>query len=714
MHHIPKDVVKELHRRSNVIWSILVDRVLAPEGNKLSCNELMTLVSVLLQHPSIILVYKNTNNQWKLVNHLNFEKLKISRGSLELKSLNAEKSINPTELTESSNIFKIFNTNYGLRVFVLDTSGNDRPFYEVNKRISEKKPETRLTWTITLSLELLKHLFELNTINSQKSGRIFIDAINADLTKILDEFSAEYISSSQNKSGEIFMPTSRRAVTKLPALEEQTVKRLIRRKRIEMTQAGHQLDRIYTKASFAAKILNSMGIASSDTKEYGEYPNIFFTLRTYDRLSARCGMGPIEPLFDGYMHNVALAIPETQKRDIGNYLLWMRKKGRLGYKNMSGFKMELFGDPSWEYKNDHFKKFAETVDIEFWKILTSGSERSAISKLIRILQTPTGSESISIFDVIFYYRASIYRMPFRRNGGMEMLWGLERLYQSLSESEKHSFSFHTLELNRRNNKEIIFDILRVVVLFYVTRFLGPVCSDLCNSYTKLHIYPIEVDGSIVGSIGKVSFSNGERVGYDQRAISSISVYDLIDADRGLNLKTSEENTPSWDQEVLFFRSVVLTVQDSIRQQYKDMQVDEICKCVYTELLILIRMATSGQVKIGYLLNDFINKINSFSVNLCRICPYPAYVFSIGDSPTDPNNSLAVKIIDGFWLTFIQDKNIGAFRAFSKYGSKYSENQQSVSLKLKLEETVRACLESIELIPTNTLIKIKGLAYSSNT
>ena len=291
----------------------------------------------------------------------------------------------------------------------------------------------------------------------------------------------------------------------------------------------------------------------------------------------------------------------------------------------------------------------------------------------------------------------MYRLPFRREGGLGRIYALTSLYEKLSEDEKDKFTFSNLDIEK--DAELREDCLRVVIFFYVSRMLAPFCKDQDKKWTKVHLFPIDVFGSVVGAVGCITYE--QKVEISAEGVKSDQVTLPIDA-------------ATWNQDFYFFAEIFSAVQRALRQQFRDFQINQLCKTASDELSRLIYEASNDKEKrVSKLsLQRFANKMNAESRKIACICPYPAYEFTIIDASKqlDPNKSLS-KITVGMGATlaleFKINQSFDVFRSLygvhkSKDKDEQSEdyllienvlNENAQSLKTKLQERVTITLET---------------------
>lgn len=594
----------EIVRRVTLVKHRLIFDLLAASGNPISTNGILNHITVLLQQPTIVLLYKSSadGNSAEWVQHFDFNKTKNSRGSLELKGLNRQILEMPENVKlrngQNDGLFRVYGSRFFLRVFLLETQElNDGLFVELSnkpyvvKKIGKNDSERDKKEYCRLCLSGLL-IFDLD--DQSNFGIEFLDGI---IEKVEDVFLEQVYE---------IPPDDRRSRTLLRA-DQKKAKKAVETYFSNALGSDHGLDRIYTRAKFASKAIKTIGRSGAISKSvHGDdiLPNIFFSLRAYDRLEPRCvrklpnGGG----IFHGYAHNISFAIPYHQKDSIIKHFLAIAERGEGGYID------ERYGG-EWEFSHEGYKNFAKSLDKLFWHILERRGRQ--IPFLLNTLISKVGSSSTSVVDPVFYYGSALYRMPFRRDGGLDRLYGLREIFDSLPDVEKPLFSISHLKHGK--HLELRRDCLRVVIFFYLTRMLGPALARKSGYWTKLIIFPLDVSGAVVGTIGCVSFE--PKIEFDEGRSRPVE----LPSESGF-----------WNQEFYFFSEIVSSAQRVLRQQYRDFQIKQISIVFGKALndLILKTIENDGFTKKS-MVENLIGVMNSESVAVARACPYPRYVFDWG-------------------------------------------------------------------------------------
>ena len=603
---------EEIIRRVTLVKHHIIFDLLAASGNPISTNGILNHVAVLLQQPVIILLYKESKRkgvaEW--VPHFDFHKTKDSRGSLELR----DRQQQPIEIPEdvqlknsvNEGLFKIFDTTFFVRVFLLEEKEqSEGSFIELTTKsppaINIKSPlaikERRRTHKKNrreYCRLCLVGLFTFDDGDKSNYGITFLDGITEKLESVLLEQVYE-------------TPKEDRRSRTLLREDQKKARNAVETYFSNALGGGHGLDRIYTRAKFASKAIKMIGPSGAIAKNiHGDEfsPNIIFSLRAYDRTEPRCvrklpnGHGT----FRGYAHNVSFAIPFHQQENIKRYFANLAEKGASKYFD------ERYGPARWSFFHSGYRNFAYSLDQWFWSQLKRGG--SSITLLLKILISKVGSGSTSIVDPVFYYGSAMYRVPFRCDGGLDRIYGLKDIFSSLPEHEKTIFSIASLDGHA--NKELRRDCFRVVIFFYLTRMLGPELAQKADYWTKLIIFPLDVSGAVVGTIGCVSFE--PKLERDQSSIPSVVELPIH---RGF-----------WNQEFYFFSEIVSSAQRVLRQQYRDFQIKQISIAFAEALNGLVESTkkNEGNTKKS-MVDRLVDILNSESIAVARACPYPRYVFS---------------------------------------------------------------------------------------
>lgn len=667
-----KEHLKEIVHRVSVIKSHFISAMLAPTGHKLTGNDIVTYINILIQQPIFALVYKKVDGKFIYQPHFDLEKTKSSRGNLELRIRNNknkwENSFNANEPPKDSHasLFNIMDTDFYFRVFLLDTTKDDQPFYEVTKH---KKIDQSLH--IELAYEYtrlcLNGLLEFHEHDEPYYSRPFIEKIAQEISNILKN----YVYDGNTKD--------RRNHTIVNKNEIYSVEELIKSRQNETLGKNKQIDKIYEETSNAAEILKLLGDSTNVYHDIKSFPNIFFTLRTYSRCTPRAQRTLDNGnTFNGYAHNVYFSTPYSQQKHIEEYFNWLRKIGRKGYISHIGAKNEIYGgrtndsDFKWSFGDDDifsgYQNFANSLDDIFWKFLACNK----INALIKIFNMPIGDDSTSMVDAVFYYGASLYRMPFRRLGGLGRLHALQKLYSSLDKTKKANFKYLDIPPDE-SWRPLKYDCLRVVIFFYLTRMLGPPLLGQEKHYTKIHLYPIEVGGAIVGTIGKVSYDEKLKL---QSPVNSLPT-----------------NNQTWNQEIIFFTEIVSKIRMTLREQYKDFQISTISDVFDISLSTLIRSSQKTGRVTNEIAKQFVDDLNHESRKVARICPYHEHRFSITNRlQTDGNVDGIIPIGAQLKLIIEKSKTAPIFRSLQSHNDDHIYRENMKSLITKLHEKAQIVLD----------------------
>ena len=627
----------------------------------------------------IVHLYKKNGSKIEFVPTFDSKKTEASRGSLKLvvAAGNGTTLFNQTEVFPSnkkSHFFQIANTAFFLRIFILRYDGkisaDEPPFLELSPLKIVSFPSNTPTEIQRNRQREYARLCLLGVLNfdSKHDRRIYGNAFISVIEKKLEEiFSAQmYLEQTEEEK------QKRRAKT-IPDTNPEGTKKLAgmvkKRNKIALSEQ-EGVDLLYRRATYAGRNIKLLGKTISPTDEGAseKYPNFILFLRTYDRDHPRALRTIDKEPFHGYAHNVAFALPHQQVEDMKAYLNTLRNLGREQYRERT--QGEIYGE-NWSFKAHHhgYKNFSETLDAEFWKIL---ADKKGVDNLMSFLRSSVGDDSTSASDSIFYYGSSQYRMPFRREGGLERLHKLEQIYNNLPEADKYSFGYKHL----KSEIALKADCLRVVVFFYITRMLGPRCIDQHNQWTKLHLFPLDIAGAVVGSIGCIS--------YERKIMDAV----------GLPVDDA-----TWNQEYYFFTEIVSSFQRTLRQQYRDFQMQQLTDVFRTGLEDLIENAHQGLVTLDAV-NELKHALNLESRLLARVCPYPAYEFQLYEpsheqksSRKNGTGSVKIKIGTALILEFDFNFELNVFRSLQKNltGFEHVLAENKHLLELKLTEQIKILL-----------------------
>jgi len=655
--------VREIVRRVRVTKQALIGALLAPSGVAITGNEFITFINVLIQQPIIVLLYEHTSDGFVYRKHFDYRKAQESRGSLALKALSRSGYVtfepDEAKAVGSASLFRVCDTNYLLRVFLLDTTADDQPFYEVQNRLSASRSGSAAsTVTQEYTRLCLGGLLEFDDQDSRAYGDAFISALNKKLSELLDRH--RYTEDRYDNG-------SRRERTLVRHGDPERIKKFYADRKREWVRQRQGLDLVYTHASYGARTLKLLGTNPRTPTHGGEFPNIFFSFSAYDRALPRAARVDSENVsFAGYAHSISFLISDTQKKDILEYFSWMGKIGENYYSSGLPIKNELYGE-GWDFSSSPgYKSLAHDLDRRFWELLR---EAGGAEKVLELLRSSVGGDSTSMVDPVFYYGASLYRMPFRRLGGLGRLNGLRRVYEGLSREERKGFSLE--HISGPDHEELRNDCLRVVAFFYLSRMLGPVCSSQINHYTKVHLYPLTVAGAIVGTVGKISFQP-KVARADDLPVPSFA----------------------WNQEFLYFTEVVSAVRNAVDAQFREFQIDRLASAVERALVDLIKGGRSTGTISTAAIREFVDAINDESRCIARVCPYPAFRFaaSTDDATVHFPGVHRIAIGEFLSLSFSREPSWDVFRALVTHGSDVLVDEVGRALEARLDHHVSRVLE----------------------
>jgi hypothetical protein len=655
--------VREIVRRVRVTKQALIGALLAPSGLAITGNEFITFINVLIQQPIIVLLYEHTDDGFVYRKHFDYRKAQESRGSLALKALGRVGFVTfePDEAgtVDSGSLFRVCDTKYLLRVFLLDTTAEDQPFYEVqNRRTASRRSSSASTVTQEYTRLCLGGLLEFDEQDSRAYGDAFISALNKKLSELLDR---------HRYTKDRFDNGSRRVRTLVRHGDSEKVKKFYVDRKREWIRQRQGLDLVYTHASYGARTLKLLGTNPRTQTHGGEFPNIFFTFSAYDRELPRATRGDAGiASFAGYAHSISFVISDTQRKDILEYFSWMGRIGENYYSTGLPIKNELYGE-GWDFSSSPgYRSLAQDLDRKFWGLL---KEDGGAGKVLEILCSSVGGGSTSMVDPVFYYGSSLYRMPFRRLGGLGRLNGLRRIYEGLSPEARERFSLE--HINGPDHDELRNDCLRIVAFFYLSRMLGPVCSSQVDHYTKVHLYPLTVAGAIVGTVGKISFQP-KVARPDDLPVPSFA----------------------WNQEFLYFTEVVSAVRNAVDAQYREFQIDKLALAVERALVKLIDDGRSTGTISTNATREFVDAINDESRCIARFCPYPAFRFvaSTDDVPAHVSGMHRIAIGESLCLSFSREPSWDVFRTLVTHGSDVIVDEVGRALEARLNHRVSRVLE----------------------
>lgn len=664
------DAQEEICRRVTTVKSRLISDILAASGNTLSVNGILNHVSVLIQLPTLIFLYEKKEDGWHLKDYFDYKKTKASRGSLELKipagtglknfDLPEQEPKNRKPLKKIGSLFRIFETDFYLQIFLLNpkeknVDSDNGNFVELSMTKLPGKSGNKYSRKEThheYARLSLTGLMTLNTKYDEKLlGSAFIEHLKLQIREI---FRTHQYSKPEN---------GRRGKTPLQTLSSKIdntnrVEKFMQERAREAIGSQHGLDRVYERSSYASKMIKLLG---QHQETLVGYPNLLFSLRVYDRSQPRAERHLEDGTkFNGYMHNVSFAIPMQQQNDFFDFILT---------KSNGKYDGEIFGE-KWIFRKNNienaaYANFAKSLDQIFWKL---ASRKIGVNFILKILNSTVGSQATSIVDAVFYYGTAIYRMPFRRAGGLGRIHGLETTYEQLPLGEKEKFS-----INHVKDWEVKQDCLRVVIFFYMTRMLATDKLSQEKYWTKIHLFPIDIASAVVGAIACISYELKEP-----------EVTDL------------PVDSASWNQEFYFFTEIVASAQRVLRQQYRDFQIHRICVALEDSLVRFIsQVLNNNRIVTTEMLERMENELNFTSQLIARICPYPAYRFSISEhrNPAwDKNNSVMIGPTLNMKITHEPEWDI--FRLHKDLpGIERVLNENKKSLLTKMQEKIKISLET---------------------
>lgn len=673
----------EINRRADVIRAELVRQILAPGGHPLLGGDFVTYINILIQLPILVFFYKKVDGKFAYRKHFDVNKFKVSRGSLRLVSPSSNNiDVDLADLENSdenrARLFRIFNTKFYVRCFILDTRKDDQPFYEITANL-----ETSLGIQYEYTRVLLQNLFDSNSSDLSFYSKSFRAALFDKIEKTLEDF--EYVEPQADR-GKITTQT----VEETSALSMLNYFASGRRPSYKneglYKEFSERLNNSIEDAAYSASLLKKNSHVTGGENLEKNAPNMFLMLRAYER-EKNNRRASVKDVFRGYAYDTRFNISVSQREKIKSYLKRLGQLGKDGYKKLGGVNgfNELYGgyenprNQHWDFgkskdaKRDiAYRNFAKSLDEWFWLYLKP-LRNLRIKFIVDTFLSPIGSQSISMVDPLFYYGASIYRMPFRRDGGLERLKGLANLYEELTEEEENDFSFSMLRKieNISQRIELQRDCIRVIVFFYLTRLFAINNGNQAELYTKVHLYPIDVGGVVVGSIGKISFDSKE----EKRKHEDIK------------LPTIRQ---TWDEEVMFLSSVVLPIRASLRRQYRDLHLEYLVNQFSTELYGIVN---TSKDKIIADLDKFESVLNKSSLAISKVCPYPSVSFKFEENSTPLRESKLTKIVDlgGVKLIIRQERLPSIFRYLTRQKNQLTYDI-SRSLALRLDEVAKQLLQ----------------------
>jgi hypothetical protein len=615
---------QEILRRVDVVRSEIMRQVLAPAGNPLSGNDLITYINVLVQIPILIFIYKKeAGSTYMLQPHFDYAKFKYGRGSLRLIDFHDDRRKEGETIDIAKNkpslekLFRVFNTPYYVRCFLLDTSEDDQPFVGVTHKI-----QSRLQHRYEYVRICLKHLFSAEAKEWGVFTDAFTDAIFGKCGESLSELS--YVQPTDGRSGKTLTDGTK---YEFPGVSFFAKGEHTGGDYGMIGEISSRLHGAIEDAAFSSRILKKNALEVRLNANFTKTSNAFLMLRSYTR-NYRRSVDTAEG-FKGYSYDTRFNISTTQRDEITFFLEGLSRLGRDGYLKSGQPENELYGGytnsdgckwrfASKEEEEEHadFQKFAKSLDEFFWRLLS----RKLISQLIAIFLSPIGSQSVSLVDPVYYYGSSIYRMPFRRAGGLGRLNGLGLLYRQLPLEKKSNFSFGMLRTikNETIQRELRNDCLRVVIFYYISRMLLSSNGGQEQFDTKVHLYPVDVGGSVVGAVGKIS--------YDFK-------------------KPETEKLPTrrraWDEEIMFLNSVVFPMRASLRRQYRSLHIEFLTQKFTFELENYLTQQAKADFNFDASLKTFQDSLNTASQAIARICPYPSLNFCFTDAMTSDGRVIPI-------------------------------------------------------------------------
>jgi hypothetical protein len=682
---------QEIARRVCSIKERLIGEVLSSSGNPIALNGIFNYLSVLVQLPMLVLLYEKTEDSYILKEHFDFEKTKSSRGSLALQVYDEAaalyvdfepKANKPVDLDYE--LIQIYQTDYFVRVFLLKIGGEDNaPFFEM----PIKPLQTKEHYDVYEMQREYARLCLIGALTfdtpSDKTlyGTAFLSELNSKIVSIFKSHDYE----TQTKEDR----ENRRQKTLVNENINEDIQKFVKARNSDITGKLHSLDRLYRRASYASRTLKRIGksTGTDDNSSTVDIPNLIFFLRTYDRSTPRA-QRVIEDekgkVFRGYAHNVSVVLPYQQEEDLKERFQVLQN---VSNSSDVAYRGERYAN-NWEFTNADYKTFAQSLDQEFWKEVKTPE---GVQKLLDILKSPMGSHTTSMADAVFYYGTSMYRIPFRRDGGLSRIFELPEIYRNLNLEDRNNFVFELLP--NEAESMVRHDCLRVVTLFYVSRMLARSCSDQHLYWTKAHLYPIDVAGTVVGAIGNFSYE--------------LKIPTTENGDTPLPIDTA-----TWNQEFYFFVEIFGAIQRALRQQFRDFQINRLGEELSSSLSDLISDASRNNYMVGLPdMEKFVERLNTESRRIARVCPYPAYEFNLIESTKYRQKDMdenTVPLGTALALQFERKKDWDIFRPLfgakelpsgSDFGGNilpgidfvFKENAQS--LVTKLHERAKMTLET---------------------
>ena len=201
--------------------------------------------------------------------------------------------------------------------------------------------------------------------------------------------------------------------------------------------------------------------------------------------------------------------------------------------------------------------------------------------------------------------------------------------------------------------------------------LGPTCFDLLKHYTKIHIYPVDINGAIIGAIGKVSF---QAIDPSQKKIPT--------------------STQDWNREYFFYAEVVWNVQNAIRRHYRELHLKLSAKAIRRGLGVLFDGREISRDRLA----EFVDDLNISARDIARLCPHPAHeFFLVGRSAKIKPHGFGgdgwfkADLDDRLAIGFRRNKDWEVFRSMTLPGSKYVVEEHSRALQGKLQEEILAAI-----------------------
>jgi hypothetical protein len=589
----------EIERRAATVKNRLIADALDAGGSPLTVNGIVSYISVLLQVPNIVLLYKKESKTAKHLRYLPYFSIKnvfASREQTEIYNFAGtlyQKALYKkiTSTIPENEGFRLFDTDICIKCYILYiTKENTSKFYELNKNFENSKiKDPKFKENIgrqKYALNLLERFIKFSNDDAIFYSKDFLSEINSQIEK---PFKNLYFQSANDK---------KRLISIADVDMTSLVSKKIEQRFNEMRGENHGLDRIYSRAGFASGRLNFL----TNKFENDVSSNILFSFRSFDRSAVRYENNE----FSGFEYNVRFIIPHTQRNKIQDYFSLLKKGGKIKYsKSKSG--QELYA-ADWDFENANLKKLAIQLDQLFWNEI-SDKNNILFADLLKVLDAPIGDGSASFFDIVFSQGTPVYRMPFRREGGLNRIREAAHLWVSLENlnlQKDWGYNDVVTRLAAGWEKAAFQDCMRVVIFFYLSRMLGPAITNDSEYWTRITAYPIEVHGSVVGAIGMISYQSKNEI---------FSSGDVL------------VSSAAWNQEYLFFTEVVAAAQRTVRQQFRDYQnkelVHELRRCYYE--------AQAKSDEQGNLSKDGVDKyllepMNHMADVIARICPYPPYVF----------------------------------------------------------------------------------------